>query len=322
MPEDKAPEEQIETPSDEAAAFASETDDDEGLQGLEQPGEKAAEDKIPDEPPVRDKLEEAGEAGEEAGEEDEEDEEDDEDVIRGKEILAEQEQEDVEKKAADEAAKTQRPETGTYSPFTEKHDAESIEFMKSVIPPGLFPDTLTLKDGTELDFAAIYESEPEIPVMIVTLANNLIRQMIANKYLVTSQDIAEIRDSIDNRFFERTLTNKQDGVSNAKDIFHSPGFKKWLPDQTKEIQALLRSGDPYDHIRLYKRFINSSGLKEAKSKVKNLDEKRRASKEKFDSIHKTTIKSKAKAGGSALSPREQELEGFNARDDDDDFFSR
>uniref|UniRef100_A0A6M3IYN4 Uncharacterized protein n=1 Tax=viral metagenome TaxID=1070528 RepID=A0A6M3IYN4_9ZZZZ len=319
MPEEEISEQTSDIPADEGAAFASEVDEDkeifEGLEKSEEKSEKKPEGELEEklekksEEKVEDELEE---------EEPEKDAEEDEDVIRGKELLEVQEKEAAEREAAEKVAKTQRADEGGYSPFTEKHDAKSLEFFKSIIPQNMFPDAVTLEDGTELDFKSVYESEPEIPVMIATIANNLIRQMISNKFLITANDMVEIRDEIDNRFFESTLTNKHDGVPNARDIFNSAEFKKWLPDQPKEIQALRNSIDPYDHIRLFKRFMNSSGLESAKSKVKSLDEKRRASKKNFDAIHSTTVRSKSKAGGSALDPREEELAGFNSPDDTDD----
>jgi len=309
-------------PADEAAGFASDVDDDleDGLEGLDQEEPILLEDKVekaeaekPD-----DKVEKPDDkVAEGLGE----DEEDDEDTIRGKELVAEQEKEETDKKVAEDAEKVQRREEGAYNPFAEQHDAKSLSFFRGIIPPNLLPDIVTLEDGTELNFKSVLETDPEIPVMITTIANNLIRQLVANKYLATNLDIAGLGEDFDDKLFMRTLTNKHDGVKDAKKIYNSEDFKKWLPEQPKEIQALLKSKDPDDHARLYKRFLGKSGLDTAKEEIAEKDAAKKAKKEKFDAIHKMTVKSKPKPKAGAVTDREEERAGFESKDDDDDFYS-
>lgn len=331
MPEDTTEEvseqeglEKPDIPADETAAFVSEEDIDDGIEGLEQPEEKVDTDKKDD--PDKKVDEKPGELDKEGDEVDadkgDEDDELDEDITRGKELLVEQEKAEADQKALDQANRQTRADAGAYDPLTEKHDAKSIEFFKSVIPENLLPETVTLEDGTELDFGDVIKDTPEIPVMISIIANNIVRQMIANKYLATTEDIAGLDNNFNNRLFLRTVTNKQDGVPDAKKIYNSPEFKKWVPEQSKEVQALFKSSNPNDHIRGYKRFLNKSGIEDAKKKIDEIDSKRKKGKEKFDGIHKTTIKSKkGKPGKSSLDPRDEVLAGFNEKDDDDDFYS-
>ena len=341
MPDDvitEVTEQAVETPvpdlpADEAAGFASKKDDDvdENIEGLDQPevvpekkpakrAKKAA--KAPEVIPevVETPVEEAETEEPEEEVETETNEETDEDITRGKELVAEQEKAEVDRKATEEAQRVEKVEAGGYNPFDERQNAEGIEFFKGVIPKGLFPDTVTLKDGTELDFKSVLENDPEIPVMATIIANNLIRQMIANKFLVTHADIAGMNDNIDNRLFVRTVTNRADGVPSAQKIYNDPAFKKWSGEQPKEIQALMKSSDPYDHIRVFKRYLGKAGLEAAGKKVVDLDEKRRTAKGNIDAVLKNTIRSKsAKPKGTTLSPREEEAEGFSSKDDDADY---
>jgi len=349
MPDDEKTEvtEQIDdNPKDEAAEFSSETEADEledtGFEGLDKSEEtdktdatdaakKAADeaDKAESDKAEPDDKKDETDKSDEADEE-EEPGEDDEDVTRGKEILEAEEKAEADKKAASEAEKVQKEEDGAYSPFTESWGDEQIKFFSGVIPPNLFPDTALMRDkdgnvvkdaegnDVSLDFKGVFENEPELPLMIVGIANNIIRQLIANGYLATTHDVAGVNESIDNRLFLRTLTNKTDGVPKAQEIYRDESFKKWMGEQPKEIQALMKSPDPYDHIRVFKRYLNSEKIAEAKDKVVKLDDKRKKSKETFDAVHKSTVKSKGKPGKSSLTPRDEEMEGFTSKDDDDD----
>ena len=249
---------------------------------------------------------------------------DDDDIKRGREIISENEKAETAAASQKQAAATdtaQSQQAPAYDPLTEQHDAKSIDFFKGVIPKGLFPkEPITLADGTELDFNSVIENEPEIPVMVAIIANNIVKQMVKNGYLATTDSTTSIRSEVDNKLFVRTLTNKVDGVPNARQIYADPKFKEWFGKEPKEVQALLRSEDPYDHIRVFKRFINKSGKDAADSKVVAIDKKRAEMKANFDGLHKTTVRSKGKPKGSAMTPREEELEGFSSKDEDDDFY--
>ena len=329
MPDDDTATEQTEeiveevpdNPADEAAGFADEKDDiEDGLEGLEQPeddDDNAAEEEDVD--TEEDDTEEEEDSDEEDADAETEEEDDDEDIKRGKELQAEQDKADREQKKAEDAEKRRKADTGAYDPFTETNDAARIEFFNGVIPKNLLPDKATLKDGTELDFEAVYKNEPEIPVMITTYVNNLVNQMIANNYLATMADIKEVNTGIDNRLFKRTVMNPNYGVPNADKIYQGDDFKAWFPKQPEEIKALLKSFDPYDHIRVYKRFMNQSGLDDAKEKVTSLDKKRATKKKKFDAVHKTTARRKAAERKTVVDRDMEEQEGFDSKEDDDDY---
>jgi len=336
MPDDVKPEvtEQIGTESDETAAFSVEPEgdalEDTNLEGLDQSEKKddvVDPDKVkkddPDKAKAELKAKEAAEADldktEKPGDEEDETETDaDEDVARGKEVLDAQAKEAEEAAAADAAVRAKKVDTGAYRAREMQYGDDAVEFFKGVMPPKLMPDTVTLKDGTVLDFKGVYDNDPEIPIMIAAIAKNLVDQMIDNKYLATNKDLDGINSALDNRLFLRTITNKIDGVPKAQEVYRDPKFRTWFGEQSKEIQALMRSPDPYDQIRVFKRYLNKSGLEKAGENVAGIDGKRKADKAAFDKIHKTTIKSKGRPSGSALDPRDEVIAGFTEKTKDDD----
>lgn len=268
------------------------------------------------EAPSEDKAEEETEPEETS----EEDEETDEDLKRGKEILDAEEKAKADEQARKDAQRPPAPIQPKYNPFVEKNDEKTVRHFKSVIPTGLLPDTATLEDGSVLDFKGIFETEPEIPVMAVAIANNVVEQLVANNYLATQSVIREIEQSFENKLFIMRVTNAYDGVPDAVKIANDPKFQKWQAEQPKAVQALFNSTDPLDHIRGFKRFLGASGLKAATDKVVSLDKKKAEAKANFDAVYKTTIRSKGKPKGSALSPKEEEAEGFASKDGDDDLY--
>uniref|UniRef100_A0A6M3XTL2 Uncharacterized protein n=1 Tax=viral metagenome TaxID=1070528 RepID=A0A6M3XTL2_9ZZZZ len=323
MPDDEKITEQDDLEKDEALAFNSD-DADESTEGLDVENEFELEDKKPEEPGKKpepdDKENELVKKPGDAEEDDGEVEDEDEDLERGKEILAEQERAEKERIQREATQRQHRQETGAYNPRAEVNTPESIEFFKNVVPQNLFPETVTLKDGTELDFASVINHEPELPVMMAVIANNIVRQMIHSGFLSTRTDIDVLDRRVQDRLFARTVTNKQDGVPEAAKIYHDPEFKKWFDKEPKEIQALQGSDDPYDHIKLFNRYLNKSGLEAAGKKVADLDEKRKAKKKSFDAIHKTTVRNKKASPGSMVDPMEEMREGFESEDDDDDLY--
>lgn len=318
------------TEVDEAAAFGGESTnilEDDGLNLTEKKEDDSPDDKKPDKKDDKaaakeesdDKTdEESEEETEEKDEESEEDEtEEDDDVKRGKEILDKETKAQAEKEAAERAVKEQRVPNPS-PPSERKLDGKTIEWYKSVIPPNFLPENVTLADGSVLDFASM----PEVPVAAAAIAHNIVSQMIHNGYLMTATNFENLSNSVNQRLFMNSLTNTYDGVPKAAEIAASDGFKKWFTEQSKEIQALQRSGDYRDHAKLFKRYLNASGIEKAKEKVNEIDDKRKEKKKQFDDIHKTTVKSKGKPKASSVTPREEELEGFTSKDNDDDFYLR
>lgn len=304
------------TEVDEATAFSGESTDileDDGLE-QETKEETPKEEKKDEESEDEAEEEELEEKDEES---DEEESEEDADVKRGKEIIDKEAKAQAELEAAEKAEKEKKVENPT-PPSARKLDARTVEWYKSVIPPNFLPENVTLSDGSVLDFSSL----PEVPVAAAAVAHNIVSQMIHNGYLMTSSDFNKLTTNMNYRFFMASLTNSYDGIPNVQEIASSEGFKKWLPEQPKEIQALQRSMDYKDHVKLFKRYLNDAGIKEAKGKIDKIDETRKEKKKQFDGIHKTTVKSKGKAKASSVSPREEELEGFTSKDNDDDFYLR
>lgn len=277
------------------------------------------------EKPVKGKAEKAEATTDDKAESDleeapEEDEETDEDIKRGKEILDAEEKAKADDQARKDASRQPAAEPPKYNPFVEKNDEKTVRHFRNVIPQGLLPDVATLDDGTELHFKDLFDAEPEIPVMAVAIAKNVVEQLVANKYLATQSAIREIEQSFENRLFLMQVTNRNDGVPDAIKIANDPKFKKWQAEQPKAVQALFNSTDPLDHIRGFKRFLGASGLKAAGDKVVSLDKKKAEAKANFDAVYKTTIRSKGKPKGAVLSPKEEEAEGFASKEGDDDLY--
>lgn len=241
--------------------------------------------------------------------------EDDEDVKRGKEIIEAQEKAEIEAKQKEDEAKVeaerQRSQQRHVSAREETYVQEDIEFIRDVIPKDFFPKgTVELSDGQTLDFESAIEVTPELPIMIASIAHNIVSQMVENGYLLTTELGSKMMEQVDNKLFSEAVRSK---VPNAEKI-DNKDLVNWLKDEPKEIQALNFSKDPQDRVRLLTRFINKMGKGEADEQVKAHDDKRRKSKEAFDKVHSTTVRSKGKNFNSALSPEDEEMAAFNEED--------
>lgn len=322
---------------DEQAAFDSEEEPSVGA-GLVPPDEK------PDTKPVKDeKLHENTESEEnkpddkenkpaksdqQEGEPDNEEDDDDEDLKRGKELL-----DAIKEKEAAEAAKKEDAPTETTRDDAEKQakhqrisqvynqswDEKSIkDTLLKVIPPNLFPkDPVKLEDGSTLDFGTVMEEVPELPSMIAMMAHNVIEQMVATGYLVGndrySKDVEKYMGAVDQRIFTNTIINR---IPKAREIVSSTEFQEWAPKQKPELQALWKSNSPLDRVAFINRFLNREVIGKTKVKNKELETKRSSEKKNFDSIHAARKKPSQKTGtpSSAMTPEEQELEGFMGDD--------
>lgn len=259
---------------------------------------------------------------EESLEEEEEEEAEDEDVLRGKEILESQRKSEEEKKRLEEEAQAKtEPEEKKYT--FDKYSDENLDILHGLIPPNLFPDTVKLPDGTELDYGDITGNFPALPSMIAGIANHVIRSMMETGYLVGGEqlknEISGTNQARDKSWFIRTVTHPVYGVQNAAEIVNSDDYKKWFPEQPEEIQALRNSGNPHDMVRLIKRFLGKEvldGLAEAAGKK---DEQRRNAKGQFEAVHKTTAKSSGKPSRKVKDSPADEAEAFDSDDDENDF---
>lgn len=241
--------------------------------------------------------------------------EDDEDVKRGKEIIEAQEKADAEaKQKEDEAraeAERQKTQQSHVSVREEAYNIKDVEFIREVIPKDFFPKgTIELSNGEVLDFESAIEETPELPIMIASITHNIVRQMVENNYLLTTEMGTKMMEQVDNKLFVEAVKSK---VPNAEKI-DNKDLVNWLKDEPKEIQVLNFSKDPQDKVRLLTRFINKMGKGEADEQLKAHDDKRRKSKEAFDKVHSTTVRSKGKSFNSALSPEEEEIAAFNEED--------
>ena len=334
MPEDEIKEGQVSEQVDEElikdgpekaeaedTAFEADTDenDDEIVTDPEKDKEGVGDG---DKEETQDDLEKKEEDEKEGGEKEEGEEEGDEDILRGREILKEEESPEKEETLEEEEKPEEKREIQEASdnPAFSVGDEKMVKFFSGIIPEKLIPDKAASHSGVDLDFKDYMETNPEAAPMMAIIADNLIRQLIHSGYLMTSEaakkEIEEIRGETDQKFFDRSLTN---AVPKAKEIESGDDYKKWIANQPKEIQALDKSNDPEDKIRALKRFLDSEGLEDAKAKKKDLAEKRAKAKEKTDAILKTTIRGKKRqTPASAMSPEEEEDAGFFSKDDDDE----
>jgi hypothetical protein len=312
MPDDQLTEvtEPVDQEIDENAAFL---DEDVETPAVE---ETVVEDATPKEEPKEENPEKTETDDTEATETETGD-----DILRGKEILeAEQkEKEERESREREEAAKqTDTPSRSKLS--DERFEKQHLEVFHNVLPKNLFPkEPVKLNDGTELDFNSLVTDYPEIPYFVAGIVNNLVRQMTEGGYLVSNdhnqKQIGQINEGFEKQLFVRTVTHPEYGVPKAAEIADSKKYKEWLPEQPEEIQALLRTNDPWNHIRVLKRFLNKEVLGKAEEEVSKKDKTRKAKKENFDAIHKTTIKSTGKRS-SSMSPEDEEAAAFYGDDDE------
>jgi hypothetical protein len=325
MPDDEIITEQgkdvEDTPTDESSAFNEESETDElEDQGLIDTDKEPEKDKDPDE--EEDEPEEDPDEEEEPEKDPDDEEEEDEDLVRGKELLEDEEKKQKEHDDLIKELQGDKEDDTVVHPLDKSFNEKDISFIASeAVPKGLLPDSVELPNGTTLDFKGFIQANPEVPVMIAAYAHNIVEQMIANGVIMTEQNMSNLSNTLNNKLFINSLTNSADGVPNAQEIYKSEGFQKWFKDQDDNIKALMRSSDYKDHARVFKRYLKQSNLKDADKKIKEIDDKQKEAKKVYDDIHKSTVKNKKpKAKATSLSPREEETEGFNSDDDDDDFY--
>lgn len=262
----------------------------------------------------------------ESNESDETEEEDDEDLIRGKSLLeAEQKaEEDRQKKEREEQDQRQQQEQPQNQLVGERFDHQHFEALRSHIPKNLFPnEPVKLSDGTELDFKSLVTDYPELPYYVSAMANNLIRQMAASGFLVSGESsqkqLTNINETIDKRNFVRTVTHPEYGVPKAHEISESQEFKEWYPKQPAEIQALGKSENPWDHIRMFRRFLKQSVIDKADQANNETDANRQEKKKKVNSALKAPDKSqKRRQPAPKKDDPDDERAAFESKDDDDD----
>jgi len=320
--EDKAEEAGVEFIKDDAQE-AGEADD---LDAAAAEKETAEADRLAKETADKAAAEGDDKATDEKDAKDDLDDEDDEVLARGKELI--EKREAAEKEAADDKA---AEETGA-APGSDKdpvpatkasYTPENVELFASVIPETLLPDTVTLKDGTELDFKRYSDIDPEAPIMAAAIAHNMINQMIESGQLARGSLKDDVSFEIKNALFMRTLTNKTYGVPDAEKIHSSPEFVKWYEGQPETIKELMASDSPHDRIMVYKRFIGSAGKDAADKKIADLDAARKGKKDKFDGVHKSTSrKTQTKTDKSVLDGQAEMQAAFDEEDDEDKFFTR
>lgn len=322
MPDDEltpvVTEQDVDQEVDEDAAFS---EDEEHVSDESQESEQVADEETQDEQ-VSDDTEDKSEPDSEQDTESSDDEED-EDLKRGKAILDAEEQERAEKERLENERREQ--EQAKETPHAnklvgERFEQHHFEALKNFIPQNLFPkEPVKLSDGTELDFKTLVTDYPELPFYVSAIANNLVRQMTESGFLVSNeaaqQQLSKVHETMDQRTFSMTVTHPEYGVPKAAEIADSQEFKDWYSKEKPEIQALGKSKDPWDHIRMFKRYLNKEVLGNAKAEVEKKDEQRRKKKDNFDAVHKTTIKSKGKRS-SFVNPEDEEAAAFNSEDDE------
>lgn len=262
---------------------------------------------------------------------------DDEDLQRGKEILEERKQAIEAEEAAKKEAQAQEAAQKAGSDQTQGQDDgldvktilnESFDdrvikdFILPSLPKNLFPtEPIVMDDGTALDFQAVINDIPELPAMIMMVANNMVRQMAATGYLVQGdkfqRQVQEYDQTVNDRLWESTITHPEYGVPNAKQIVESEGFQKWYEKQPDAIAALFASNNPYDRIKGLKRYVNQGVLGEASRKKQDADAKRKANKAVFDAVYKPSKRAaSSRPGKSAMSPQDEELAAFMSDDEE------
>ena len=327
MPDDKKTEEIVVTEQNGEIDTAKGAK--EALEGFNTPDDderKPVEDKqVPEQKPEEkpeEKIEKEGEVQEKTDEEVSE--EEDEDLKRGQEILDhEAKRKEEEDKFEAEQARLEAEEAERRKPDVAPYTVDDIRVFKNVVPDAIFPDEIEV-DGNNINLKEFLEDTPEVKTISAIVAKNIVDTLLKNNYIphysVMEQKINEAEDRLLYKMFVDRITDRTHGVPEAIEIVNSKEFKTWLDKQDAKIQALRRSGEEKDHIKMLKRFLKDAGLAKADEKVTNLDKKRSDKKKAVDAVYTTTARSKKSAVPSASigqSARDEALAGFNEPDDED-----
>ena len=257
---------------------------------------------------------------EEKTEDSEESEEVDEDEKRGQEIIDKEAQAEKDAKEAEEAERKRIEAEEAEREAKEtppSYSNEDIKVFHGVVPDARFPEIALIGD-VEYPLREYVTENPEIKTVSTIVSKMVVDTLINNKYIPSFQvmqaEIASLREEIGNQRFLDKVTSE---VPKAVEIRNSKDFQGWEKKQPEKVQALIRSTDPMDHVRLFKRFLNAQGLDAAGKKVTEIDRKRADAKAKADAIYKTTVRSKtqAKPGLKTLSPEDEARAGFEEDDD-------
>ena len=302
---------------------AEETPEDKGLKAALEAFHSEGD----DEPPEKKADDDKGEEGDDDSEDEEEDPEKkpkvDEDEKRGQELIDQESEAKKEAKEADEAEqkrfdKEDADREALKGP--DPYSQEEIDIFHNAVPDSLFPDKIKV-GNEEIPFKTYLKENPEVKTISTIVAKYVVDTLIDNNRIATVKSIEDaIKKSEQKTVNQRFIDRVRDKVPEAIKIHQSDEFKKWLPDQSEKIQALDRSGKSSDKVKVLRRFMKDSGLKEVDEKVAVLDEKKRKAKEKDIGILSTTPKPKKKATPSktsGLSPEEQERAGFDSSDEEE-----
>uniref|UniRef100_A0A6H1ZLD0 Uncharacterized protein n=1 Tax=viral metagenome TaxID=1070528 RepID=A0A6H1ZLD0_9ZZZZ len=325
MPDDKKTEEisvtEQETIQDDVLIDTGNADALAAFNELDKDDKKTSEDVGEKEKKIKEEVKESEKAEETKEETDELKEPDEEDVDekRGQEILDHEVEIKREKSEAEaEQTRLDAEEAEKRGTGIAPYSVDDIRVFRNVVPDSIFPDAIEV-DGEEVDLKTYLDDNPEIKTISSIVAKNIIDTLLKNKYLASPDDLSALRHEITNQRFMDRVTDRTHGVQNAVEIYNSKEFKEWLPKQTDKIQALLRSNEEKDHIRIFKRYLKDSGLAKADEKIANLDKKRADKKKAVDAVYTTTVRSKKLAIPkvvSGQSARDEALAGFNESDEE------
>lgn len=219
------------------------------------------------------------------------------------------------------------------APLTKEQLSEHLKsFSLDKLPEGdifIGDDIINIREFADTD----PEQFNAVMVMSSIIAENGIKKAMAESQSASNalnevqSEIKELRETNDFLKIDNAVSKKH---NDWVDVVNSEKWGAWLTTKSIEEQSLAYSDDPQDGIAIiglfkeenpdYDKTNQGIDTTEADEKLKEFDEKRKKNKGTFDSIHKTTARQSGPAKhASALTPEEEENDGFNSKDDDDDF---
>lgn len=252
--------------------------------------DEEASDEATEEVEGTDSEEGDGDQGEEEEEESSDAEEDDEEEVdeekeeEPEEKTAQQKLEEAAEREEEEEEPEKEPETqpgaqagpGQFTP-------DSLKGILSTDYKKLLPSGVVEVDGVRVDFDSYFDDFGEEAkaqqVVGQLIAENVVSNAVEQGFVVSTQKFDEVINMVGEEFRKISFDREVSAVhpSWAKTV-RTDGFKKWIGNQGKKIQALQSSDEPDDGILVLDAYLEDEGKKkkEEADKKKNKAKKRKA----------------------------------------------
>uniref|UniRef100_A0A6M3IPK9 Uncharacterized protein n=1 Tax=viral metagenome TaxID=1070528 RepID=A0A6M3IPK9_9ZZZZ len=209
----------------------------------------------------------------------------------------------------------------------EKKPAESKGKAAPVlIADGDLPDTVMV-DGEEFDLKGYLESYPDEKAATIAIATAIAKKIVEGAGYVKPEQVQALSGTVNQLLFDRNVATAADDEGNLKhpdyhSIVYGAGkkdFHAWLSKQSKKEQSAASTLDAELAVMVLDHYKEDT----AKGKVKDIKNKAKDRKDKFDSLNDDTTgkttnrRSSSPKGKAAASIDEQDDEARAAFEEDD-----